>query len=448
LFAYYLRRSSFPANRVDCDYAVVIVFQMPFIIIQFSRLPSSGVNYIIATLISGIAGVFLGHVVRRETAQRFVVAKGEEVKKSIRRSDDKNAALLLLERQFRDFGFSNTVEIYLFDEQGNLKNYKDMEETALPMRHIYYDVAARREFIVSNFVQEASRFNHFGPTEEKGLVKNIAVFPIEYGGIPRGVISVVNSAHEYFNDEAVHFLISVKQSVERVLEIAENQRLTIQSEIQREKIRNTFSSYVSRSVAEEILKDPDKVDLGGTLHDVTVLFTEVINFQELQETLDPSELVAMLNEYFSLSIDAVFEFDGTLDKFIGDNVMAFWGAPLPMPDCEQRALHCATRIQKNMEQLNLSWKQRGKESFNICVGINSGKAIAGNIGSIRRMEYTVIGDTVNVTARIKTLSKTKNIPILVSESTYTKVKDQFRFGDKLQAAVKGKSDIITVYQLL
>jgi adenylate cyclase len=200
-------------------------------------------------------------------------------------------------------------------------------------------------------------------------------------------------------------------------------------------------------VAEEILKNPDKVDLGGKLQNVTVMFTEVVNFEELLNSMDPNNLISMLNEYFSLALDTVFEYDGTLDKFIGDNVMAFWGAPLEVADGELKAVRCALSLQEKIAGLNNSWRQMGKPLFHVCIGINSGRVVAGNIGSIRRMEYTVIGDTVNVASRIKSLSKNKNIPILLSETTYDKVRDLFAVENRFQAAVKGKTQNITVYQL-
>jgi adenylate cyclase len=261
------------------------------------------------------------------------------------------------------------------------------------------------------------------------------------------VIALANSTDDNFGKETVSFLTTIKQSFESVLEIVEKKKKAIEHEMQQTKVRDIFSSYVSRTVAEEILKDPDKLELGGEQQEVTVMFSEVMNFIDLTESVQPEALISMLNEYFSVAIDTVFEFDGTLDKFIEDNVMAYWGAPLPVPDSEIRAIQCAMKLQRVIEDLNKKWESENKPSFHVCIGLNSGKVVAGNIGSIRRMEYTVIGDTVNLAARIKTLSKSRNIPILVGEKTHEMVRHSFNFEDAFRTTVKGKTGDITVFQL-
>jgi len=351
-----------------------------------------------------------------------------------------------LEENFKEIGATDSVEICLLDQDGILKEYITGEAVS-PPEHVYYQVLNSRNFIVSRNVPNDGRFEYTGGSGKNGALDQFAVFPIEYGGEARGVISVMNSKEETFGKEIISFLTAYKKATENALEVIEKREAKIQHEIQNKRIRETFSSYVSRSVAEEILKDPDKLELGGESRNVTVMFTEVVNFNELQETVEPSLLFESLNEYFSAAIDAIFEFDGTLDKFIGDNVMAFWGAPLPVPDSEERAIKCAFSLHRKVAALNARWRSEGRPEFNFSIGINSGEVIAGNIGSIRRMEYTIIGDTVNTASRIKTLSKSKNIPILIGEATFSKVSDSVQVAGKLEASVKGKTEVISVYQL-
>ena len=155
----------------------------------------------------------------------------------------------------------------------------------------------------------------------------------------------------------------------------------------------------------------------------------------------------MLNDYFSAAIDTVFAHHGTLDKFIGAGIMAFWGAPLPLPDAADRSVQCARELHRRVRALNAEWEAGGKPGFEVCAGINSGSVVAGNIGSIRRMEYTVIGDPVNVAARIKSLCGKNSMPVLISDSTRAALRRECRFSASLQAAVKGKCGPITVHCL-
>ncbi|MFC1474766.1 adenylate/guanylate cyclase domain-containing protein [bacterium] len=425
---------------------VVLLFQCPVITIQFSRNIAWGMNCLVADLTVCVVGVLIGHVLRRERENAVMMRQTQEVVESVKRDAGLDALLDALEERFRERAESELVEIYLFDAGGELRLRKS-DGPALPGGHLFYEVAAGSEPLISMYTKEDGRFHYYGDGDKSGGITQFAVFPFEYGGAARGAIAVGNFAGDRFNREMVSFLTAVKRSFENAMELVEKRRATIEHEIKREKIRDTFSSYVSRAVAEEILKDPDKLDLGGKLQDVTVMFTEVINFRELMKAGDPEELLSLLNEFFSIAIETVFEHDGTLDKFIGDNVMAFWGAPLPVSDGEQRAVRCAVKLQERVYVMNGKRERRGRAPFRLCIGINSGKAVAGNIGSIRRMEYTIIGDTVNVASRIKSLSGTMDVPVLVSESTYEKVKDEFKCDRRLDAEIKGKTVTIPVYRL-
>jgi len=426
---------------------IMLISQIPIMLLQYSRSPSSGVNYLVIILSVGFAGIFFGSIIGKEREGRTTLLQTQALKKKILFNSDENDLFALLVSQYREQGQSEEVEIYLFGEDGALRKWNDPDGPPLPEEHFYYEVTRSREFLVSRSVPEDPRMACSGPEDELARLSRIAVFPIEYSGSARGVIAILNSGAERFGPETVSCLSTIRQTIERSLELVEKRRTTIRHKVQREKIQDVFSSYLSRTVAEEILKESDKLDLEGKLHDVTVMFTEVANFKELLQEMDPLELIEILNMYFSAAMDTIFENDGTLDKFIGDNVMAFWGAPLPLPDCEERTVNCALALNRRMHELNREWEAAGKPRFDLCIGINSGPVVAGNIGSIRRMEYTVIGDTVNTASRIKTLSRSNNTPILVGEATYSKVKDTFEFEGSHQAAVKGKSGWITVYSL-
>jgi len=427
---------------------LLVVAESPIIVSRYAGGSLSKPMIFAAVSISvSFVSVVFGHVWRKEKENSKTLRQTYEVIKSMQESIDEDKLLSMLESVFAERSKSKEIAIYLFGDDGALRLRTDPGGEPLPPGHLFYTVAEKREFMVSVNPLQDSRFDYRGPENEKRNISHLAVFPLEYGGRTRGVISIANSADERFGKETVAFLTTVKQTVENTLDMAEKIRGKIGHEMQRKKIRDTFSSYLSRTVAEEILKDPDKLELGGEDRDVTVMFTEVTNFGELMKTVPPEELLERLNDFFSIAIDTIYVYDGTLDKFIGDNIMAFWGAPLAIPDGERKAIDCARKLHEKLAALNAGWEKAGMTPFNVCIGINSGSVIAGNIGSIRRMEYTVMGDTVNTASRIKSLSKSTGIPILMGESTHSKIKDSIKSEQKIEASVKGKSGTITVYKV-
>ncbi|HOX28719.1 MAG TPA: adenylate/guanylate cyclase domain-containing protein, partial [bacterium] len=410
---------------------VLLIAQTPVILIYASRHLDQGTKYFVSTCLAAIFSIYVGHRQRksRENSQHLI--KIHDTVRRIQRNSEPKSLLSDLEEQVKEIGDSDRAEICMIDDGGVLREYKTGEEVT-PADHVYYKVLEKRCFVVSNVAAEDDRFEYVGGSEDRGAVEQFSVFPIEYGGSAKGVVSLINSKNNRMGKEEVAFLNAYKKSIETALEAVEKREARIQHEMQKKRIRDTFSSYVSRSVAEEILKDPDRLELGGKSRNVTVMFTEIVNFMDLQKTVDPSTLFAALNECFTAAIDTVFEYDGTLDKFIGDGVMAFWGAPIPMQDSESRAVDCALSLTEKIGDLNARWKREGKEEFIFSIGINSGEVVAGNIGSIRRMEYTIIGDTVNTASRIISLSKSKSIPILIGETTYEKVKNKVRIEERYE----------------
>lgn len=422
----------------------LVLSQSPFMIEQYVRHRS--MSFLFSAMSVGMIGIYLGQVLRREKANRSLLERTQDIREEFSQRAEARIIMSTMVDFFRERGCTDWVEFHLMGEDGRLRPFDSPDAEPLPLNHLYHAVMDSGEFFVSMNTSEDARVAPCGGAAG-GEIKSIAVFPFEVAGRPRGAVAIVNSAEERFGDETVAFLSTIKQSVERAVELLEKRQDTIKQSLLRLRIRDTFSSYVSKAVAEEILKDPDRLDLGGRSCDVTIMFVEVMNFDAMLGTVDAVQLVAMLNEYFSRAMDIIFEHDGTVDKFVGDNVMAYWGAPLPAPNADERAVRCALKLERAVEALNRDWSSRGRPRFDICIGINSGPAVAGNIGSSRRMEYTVIGDSVNTAARIKSLSSAKRIPILISETTYNKVKDQFSMEKRFQAAVKGKAGEITVFQL-
>lgn len=190
---------------------------------------------------------------------------------------------------------------------------------------------------------------------------------------------------------------------------------------ERERIKSTFARYVSDSVAERILKEEKDIDLRGELREVTILFLDIRGFTALVELLSPQEVVSLLNDYFEIIIDIIFRYEGTINKFIGDSILAIYGAPQQVERPELRAVLTAAEIQRAVGEFNWRRMQAGKPVANFGIGIHAGEAIAGNIGSARRMEYTVIGRSVNLAQRIQASSHEGQI--LISESVRKSVED-------------------------
>ncbi len=214
---------------------------------------------------------------------------------------------------------------------------------------------------------------------------------------------------------------------------------------EKEMIKRAFTRYVAREVVEEILKDPEHLVLTGERREVTVLFCDIRGFTPLSERLSPEAVVALLNQFYDLMIETTFRHDGTLDKFLGDAVMAVFGAPMPYPDHATRAVQTALDMQAGVAALNERRRQDGQEPIAVGIGVSVGEVVAGTVGTEERMEYTVIGDSVNLAARLEAAAKPGRI--LVSQRTWEKVKDLVQAVPLGPMRVKGKEEQVEVYEI-
>ncbi|WP_126443844.1 adenylate/guanylate cyclase domain-containing protein [Sulfuricystis multivorans] len=227
------------------------------------------------------------------------------------------------------------------------------------------------------------------------------------------------------------------------------------SRAEREKrhLSALFGRYVSPSVMQTLLEHPEMPGLGGQRREVTVLFSDIRDFTTLSERLEPEEVVELLNEYFERACAALLAEEATIDKFIGDAVMAEFGAPLVQADHAERALRAALKLLATAREFS-HWVQarfpnRNLPHFAIGIGIHSGPAVIGNIGSSRRMEYTAVGDTVNTASRLEGMTKVVGCPILTSAATLAAIThpEAFHFGKRHRLSVKGKQAEIEVVEL-
>ncbi len=222
----------------------------------------------------------------------------------------------------------------------------------------------------------------------------------------------------------------------------------ITEEREKKKIRNAFQYYLTGSVINEMLKDPSKLKLGGDKKDLTVLFSDIRGFTTVSEKMSPEELVHLLNEYLTAMTNMVFKYDGLLDKYMGDAVMAVFGAPLIQPDHALRACRTALGMMEELKKLQKKWAEEGKPVLDIGIGINSGDMVVGNMGSDMRFDYTVMGDMVNLGSRLEGINKEYGTNIIISEYTYNDVKDELFCRELDSVIVKGKKLPVKIYELL
>jgi adenylate cyclase len=215
------------------------------------------------------------------------------------------------------------------------------------------------------------------------------------------------------------------------------------------EMRSMFSSYLSPKLVARLEREPDLAKIGGDNKEITVLFTDIKGFTSFSEKHTPQEVVARLNEYLDAMVHVIDRFDGTVDKFIGDGIMVYWGAPLPQPDHARLAIDCVLAMEATMRELCAGWERAGKEPFSLRAGIQSGEVVAGNIGSRgKKMEYTVIGDTVNMAARLEGTAKYYGVEFLVGENTCLRASNGYRYRELDKIRMLGKETPVTVYELV
>lgn len=211
---------------------------------------------------------------------------------------------------------------------------------------------------------------------------------------------------------------------------------------ERDKVRNLLGKVISPEIAEELINKD--VKLGGEEKEMTILFTDLRNFTGMSEKRPPAEVLSLLNEYLTRMTGIIDKYGGVVDKYIGDAIMALFGAPLDLPEHAQKAVSCAIEMNTALSQLNLDFEKKGLPTLEMGIGINTGNVVVGNMGSRDRLNYTVIGDNVNLASRLESITKEYQVPIIVSEATRLQ-SGQINFRKLGRINVKGKQDQVTIY---
>jgi adenylate cyclase len=222
----------------------------------------------------------------------------------------------------------------------------------------------------------------------------------------------------------------------------------IMEQKQRKFIEGAFGHYVNKTVVKQIQKDPNMLKLGGAKRNITVFFSDIAGFTSISEKMTPEQLVTFLNQYLGEMTEIIIRHQGTLDKYEGDAIMAFWNAPVPQHDHELNACLAALENQKRLAELRNKWAKMDLPELNVRIGLNSGDAVVGNMGSENRFDYTAMGDNVNLASRLEGINKQYGTYLMISESTYEKVKEHLVCRELDQIRVKGKHEPVRVYELL
>jgi adenylate cyclase len=242
-----------------------------------------------------------------------------------------------------------------------------------------------------------------------------------------------------------------KEDVELLVTLASHGAVSIENarmaeQMQREEIvRTNLSRYLSPQIVEGILKSDMHVNLGGDRKVVTVLFSDIRDFTRITESSPPDQLVRLLNEYFNAMAEVIFANQGSLDKYIGDAIVAVFGSLIPLDNPEMNAVNAATGMMQKLKELNRQWQGRGDFPMQMGIGINTGEVFLGNIGSAERMEFTVIGDTVNVASRFSGLARAEQI--LVTRTVVSRLGSDICIKEHPPSEIKGKSGLLEVFEV-
>jgi adenylate cyclase len=338
--------------------------------------------------------------------------------------------------------------VLLFDDNRQLqprcvrtKRGNTSEEVALSTT-IINEVLRDRAAVLSSDALMDSRFKGAHSIIMQGIRSSMAV-PLIYSDEVLGVMVLDSQvAANAFTDKD----LQLTQALANQAAVAIQNSLFARK-IEKEALtRERFQRLLSPAIAELVVSGEVAVEKGGQARDTTVFFSDIRGFTALSETLPAQQIVDMLNEYFEQMVEIIFKHEGTLDKFVGDEIMAIFGAPVSHPDDAYRAVKVACEQMVALEEWNRVRVAEGEPAIHIGIGINTGSVVAGYLGSSKALEYTVIGDVVNTASRLCSVASADHI--LISTSTYELVKDYFEVQELAPALVKGKAQALQVYKVL
>ena len=391
--------------------------------------------------------------------------------------DEKNLIIAPISTKSKSIGFmilanketrSGTVPFNLLDLE-LLSSLSNQAAVAIENAKLFKDISKEKQFnesilgsiatgvITLDRLGEVDSINAAGlkilRMKKEDIIGNHYLYLFEKD---EEILSLINSSESEGKISSEINIVFKTVSEETIINISVAPRIDPEKNIQGlviaiedisdvNKVKNTFKRYVSKQVVDEILDNDAKLNLGGEEREATILFTDIRGFTSMSEKMDPKTVVSTLNEYFSEMIDIVFKHNGTLDKIIGDELMIVYGAPLSSKDDTLRAVKTAIEMQLCIKEMNKKRKKKNEAEILVGAGINRGNVVSGNIGSRDMMDYTVIGDTVNLGSRL--CSAASPGEILVSTSVYNGLKNDFSFNKLDPIRVKGKAEKVNIYSI-
>ncbi len=379
------------------------------------------------------------------TAKRLALLL--EVSKGLSRVADAEALLDRITQTVFEIMDVDRVAIELVDANGERvpkisRDRKGVVTGKSVPQTIARKVAGEKVAVLSDNAAEDERFG--GQSIVMQSVRSAMCAPlIGSGDVVLGVLYVDNvTAIQKFGDDDLDFLIAFSNIAAVALE---NSRFA--ERIRRETIvRSNFERFFAPTLAARIAGAGEQVKLGGEKRTIAILFSDIRGFTSLSETMNPDDVASLLSEYFTVMVEIVFRHGGTLDKFIGDAVMAQWGAPIGEKDDADRAMAAAVDMLEELKILNVKWKAAGRPEMQIGIGVNYGESFAGYIGSERRLEYTVIGDAVNISSRL--CARAEGGEILLTESVKKALTSPPEMTEKGSMELKGRKKPMPVFSVI
>lgn len=263
--------------------------------------------------------------------------------------------------------------------------------------------------------------------------------------VSRPVLTLVKGVREIGKGNYEHNVALNQQ--DEIGEMADAFNQMSKGLMERDRVRNLLGKVVSPDVATELLRSKE-IKLGGEERTMTAFFSDILSFTSISERMEPAEVVELLNEYLSAMSDIIYEFGGTVDKYIGDAIVAFWGAPLPEENHPELCVRAAVAMQKKLVEMRTSWREQGRVELFMRVGINTGRMVVGNMGSKERLDYTIIGDAVNLASRLEGANKHYGTNIIVSQFTQLHIKEKFLIRELDIVRVKGKEEPVRIFEVI
>ncbi|HYC50209.1 MAG TPA: adenylate/guanylate cyclase domain-containing protein [Gemmatimonadaceae bacterium] len=399
---------------------------------------------------SAFASIKSGEQEAMQNAEEKVRQKLEtllNVATELGRAVDTDAILAKIVEQAYQILTVDRVAIQLMDDVGQLvtkiaRDKRGAEQQRTVPQSIARAAIADKVAILSDNAGEDQRFG--GQSILMQQVRSAICVPLmgkEDSTLGVLYVDNVSAAHRFTPDDldyVVAFAGLAAASIENRLNIERLNRETA--------ARSNFERYFTPQLAKRIASSEGATRLGGEKREVTVLFSDIRGFTALSETMPPNEMATLLTDYFTEMVECVFRNEGTLDKFIGDAVMAQWGAPIGSEGDPDKAMQAAIEMMRELAKLNAQWKQEGRPQLEIGIGLNHGDAFAGNIGSERRLEYTVIGDTVNTASRL--CSAAGPGEILISNEMKSVLSKKPKLKEMPPMELKNKSQPVKVYKVI